>query len=124
MSFVPDKAAAEKVADEIVNGFFIGGGGDSLESPNLTKFDLRLQLVHSLERAQETGATAADQRLLPLLDSAAERLKRLVSAEKVVEAVKYVHCYSEGPPTCDHEQAGVKCRLCESVREYEKAKGT
>lgn len=36
-------------AQQIVDGYFIGGLGDTLEQPNLTKGDLRHTINHALE---------------------------------------------------------------------------
>lgn len=43
-------------AQQLVDGFFIGGGGDSLEQPNLTKFDL----VYAVKAALDAATAQAD----------------------------------------------------------------
>jgi hypothetical protein len=43
-------------AQQLVDGFFIGGAGDSLEQPNLTKSDL----VHAVKSALDEVAHQAD----------------------------------------------------------------
>lgn len=53
----------KEVAQELVDGFFIGGGGDTLENANLTKFDL-VQAVfgainHAWDDGYERGRTSA-----------------------------------------------------------------
>jgi hypothetical protein len=52
-------------AQQIVDGFFIGSGGDSLEQPNLTKFDL----VHAVKSALDEVTRQADTQNRELVEA-------------------------------------------------------
>ncbi len=50
----------EQIAQDIVDGFFIGGGDDSLEQPNLTKHDLKYAIAEALKTEREAGAKVVE----------------------------------------------------------------
>jgi len=51
----------EDRAQELVNGFFIGGGGDNLHQPNLTKYDLVQAIKAALSQATDAANIQVDE---------------------------------------------------------------